>query len=588
MNPGGPPIDPQLWRASELMRAGQARPAIDVLRKLLVAQPRLAPAVNTLARAHVMLNEQAQALHHFERATQLAPHVAAFWSDYGSCLIGVGKPEAAVAALRRAVELDGGIANAWAGLSTALAMLKRYDESIDAGLRCIQAAPNIPHGYQNTAMSMIESGRSEEALRVAHQGHHHVPEFHPTLSTILQATHYVEHEPANLVAWHRRFGQLYRGVPLPPAVTPLDPERMLRVGVMSSDFRTHSVAHFAEPLIAGRDRARVALALYSTGRFTPDAVTERFRSMADGFVDVSGMDDAALDRQIRADGIDVLIELNGHTANNRVTALLSKPAPIIISAIGYPNTTGIPAVDLRLVDSITDPPGTESLLTERPLRIDPCFLCYRPREDAPPVSPLPDGPPVFASFNAMAKISKTTCELWSRTLAAAPGSRLLIKCATGLDQPAVAKRLLDRLVAAGIAADRVELVAARESLVHHLRLYSRGWIGLDPSPYNGTTTTCEALWMGVPVVTLEGASHVSRVSSSLLRAAGLGECVARTPEQYAAIAAGLAADRGRLESLRASLRSRVAASALCDASTYGVKFWEAVRQAWRSHCVPRP
>lgn len=567
------------------MRAGQFRPAIDLLRKLVQAQPKNAQAINLLGRAHTSVGELAQGEHHFDRAVALAPHVAALWNDLGSCRIGLNKPADAARALEHAVKLDPNLAVAWAGLSSALAMLRRYDESVEAGHRCIQTGPQLPYGYQNTAMSLIESGRCEEAAQVATLGHQRLPAFYPTLSTLLQATHYISHDPAQLHALHRRFGELYRGVPLPPAITPLIPDRPLRIGILSADLRQHSVAHFAEPIITHRDRSQFALHLYYSGHTEPDAVSQRLRTAADHWTPVTTLDDATLDRRIRSDAIDILIELNGHTAGNRLTALLSKPAPLIITAIGYPNTTGIPAIDLRLVDPITDPPGSESLLTERPLRLDPCFLCYTPPSFAPPVSPLPDGPPTFVSFNALAKISTTTCELWAAVLRAAPDARLLVKCATGLSEPAVANRLRQRLVNAGVDATRLELLPATGGLDAHLATYARASVALDTFPYHGTTTTCEALWMGIPTVTLQGQSHVSRVGPSLLRAAGLPNLIAESPTHYAQIAATLIADRAALSKLRSELRARLATSPLCDAPAYATKFWTNIREAWRTRCT---
>ena len=292
----------------------------------------------------------------------------------------------------------------------------------------------------------------------------------------------------------------------------------------------------------------------------------------------------SLDDAIRAERIDVLVELSGHTGANRLTALASKPAPVIVSAIGYPNTTGLPAVDWRVVDSITDPPGAEAFCTERLLRLDPCFLCYRPPDlDVEPAMPAAD-PVTFGSFNNSAKIGAECTALWARVLQAVPGSRLLVKTQT-LADPAVQQAIRRRLAEGGIDEDRVELIAQASTRAEHLALYGRVHVALDSVPYNGTTTTCEALWMGVPVVALLGDRHASRVSASLLSAAGHPEWVAEDAEGVVRIAAALAGDTPHLAAIRSSLRDELRASPLLDSKAYAQRFHAAIRGCWREWCA---
>jgi predicted O-linked N-acetylglucosamine transferase (SPINDLY family) len=255
---------------------------------------------------------------------------------------------------------------------------------------------------------------------------------------------------------------------------------------------------------------------------------------------------------------------------------------VIVTAIGYPNTTGLPAVGWRVVDSVTDPPGSEPACSERLLRLDPCFLCYRPPDDAPaPSMPAEDAPITFGSFNNSSKVSQRTARLWSAVLAACPGSRLVLKSMT-LADPDVRASVERRLVDAGIAAERIDLIGATASRAAHLALYSRVHVALDTVPYNGTTTTCEALWMGVPVIALSGDRHAARVSESLLRAAGHPEWIAGTESAYVDLAVGLARDRAQLAHARQSLRDELRASPLLDAEAYGARFRAALRHAWQS------
>ncbi|MEI7878677.1 MAG: hypothetical protein WCI96_12240, partial [Planctomycetota bacterium] len=257
------------------------------------------------------------------------------------------------------------------------------------------------------------------------------------------------------------------------------------------------------------------------------------------------------------------------------------------SAIGYPNTTGHPQVDWRVVDAITDPPGTDDRCTERLLRLDPCFLCYEPNLDAcEPVMPAENAPVTFGSFNLTSKVGDETIRLWSAVMAAVPDSRLLLKSISIAD-PSTRRRVLERIAAGGIDPARIEALGYTERPADHLALYSRVHVALDSTPYNGTTTTCEALWMGVPVVVLEGDRHSARVGMSLLRAAGRAEWIARNSSEFVAIAAGLAQDRARLCDWRTNARAVLRDSTLLDASGYGARFHAALRYAWTDYCSTR-
>jgi len=354
---------------------------------------------------------------------------------------------------------------------------------------------------------------------------------------------------------------------------------------LSGDMRTHSVAYFAEPFMRNRPQG-CTLTIFATDvARVGDEIRDSIQEMSDKWISAFSVGDEALDQTIRSNKIDVLIELGGHTSGGQLTALDSSPAPVIVSAIGYPNTTGHPAVGWRVVDSITDGPESDGLCTERLLRIDPCFLCYSPPKNAPePAMPAVDGPIIFGSFNLAAKITPRSVALWAGALNSVPNSRLLLKCKAIAD-PGSREFFLERLASNGIPSERVDIVAYTKGLQDHWNLYSRVHVALDTTPYNGTTTTCEALWMGVPLVTIEGDRHSARVSKSILYAAGHKEWVANSPEDFAAIASRLATDRDRLQTLRFGLRSELQASVLCDQVAYADRFHAALREAWRSWCA---
>ena len=302
---------------------------------------------------------------------------------------------------------------------------------------------------------------------------------------------------------------------------------------------------------------------------------------------VTGRSDSEVADLIRADGIDILVDLAGHTAHHRLLAFARRPAPVQVTWLGYPGTTGLDVFDARLVDAITDPPGAERFASEPLLRLPGPFLCYASTHGAPPVAPGRARSVTFGSFNNPTKLNLPLIERWSEILAAVPDSRLLLKGRT-FDDPAIAARWRAAFVGHGIGAARVECRGWNPTTNDHLAAYGEVDIALDNVPYNGTTTTCEALWMGVPVVTLAGDRHSSRVGASLLGAVGLDGLVARDWPGYLATAIRLAADGEERSRLRASLRGRMERSPLMDARRFAQAVERAYRALWSQRCAARP
>ena len=293
---------------------------------------------------------------------------------------------------------------------------------------------------------------------------------------------------------------------------------------------------------------------------------------------------------IQAAGVDILVDLAGHTAGNRMPLFSLRPAPVQVTYLGYPNTTGLSTMDYRITDAWADPPGqTEALHTEKLIRLDHGFLCYTPPEAAPEVDPSPHrktGAVTFGSFNNMAKFNAGVASLWASVLKAVPGSRLIMKFKT-LSDPEVRQTVIDAFAANGVSSDRLSLHGFLPSFADHFALYNRIDIGLDTTPYNGTTTTCEALWMGVPVLALAGRTHVARVGVSILTGLGLSELVAQSREDYVQMAAALARDCRRLDALRKGLRPRMQASPLMDGPGFARRVESAYRAMWRRWCTSR-
>ena len=360
--------------------------------------------------------------------------------------------------------------------------------------------------------------------------------------------------------------------------------RRLRVGFVSPDFREHSVAYFIEPFLTAYDRQRFEVFCYYNN-LQVDATTQRLRRHVDHWRGVFRLSDTALCDAVREDGIDILVDLAGHTRHNRLGVFARRAAPLQVTWLGYPNTTGLDSNDYRLCDPLTDPEGDgESQHSETLLRLPEGFLCY-----AGPDTPLPSrhggDELTFGSFNNLEKVTSTTLGLWSRILTRVPGSRLLLK-SRHLADPTMRAVFGERLCGSGIDTDRVELMGRLGDRQAHLDLYGRVDIALDTTPYNGTTTTCEALWMGTPVVTLRGDRHAARVGASLLAHAGLSELVAETAEAYVELAVALAGDPDRRTRYHDGLREMLARSVLCDGARHTRQLEATFLRLWREHGGP--
>jgi predicted O-linked N-acetylglucosamine transferase (SPINDLY family) len=364
----------------------------------------------------------------------------------------------------------------------------------------------------------------------------------------------------------------------------------LRIGYLSPDFCSHSVAFFVEPLLATHDRGSFEILCYANVT-QPDQITEHLQRLGHTWRDIVRLRDEDVAVQIRQDHVDILVDLTGHTANNRLQVFARKPAPVQVAYLGYPNTRGFTAMDYWLSDAHADPPGqTERFYVEEIVRLPHGFNCYRPPAANPDVRALPAravGHITFGSFNNAPKVNARVIALWARILNALPEARLIMKARQLVDSATKANfhRLFEQH---GVTPERVEMISWVPSSTAHLELYNRIDIGLDCFPYNGHTTTCEALWMGVPVITLAGLTHAGRVGVSLLSQVGLGELIADTPEVYAELAVALARDLVRLETLRHGLRDRVTQSPLTDASIITRSFEAAYRQMWRRWCAKAP
>ena len=390
---------------------------------------------------------------------------------------------------------------------------------------------------------------------------------------------------AQLQLARRHLGALERPAAWPAHTNQPDPSRPLRVGLLSGDFRLHSCAYFLAPLLEHLDSSRFEVHGYYT-EVAQDDVTEQLRSHMAHWHPVSTLSPEALAERIRADGIDILVDLAGLTHGHRLQTLVLKPAPVQIGWLGYLGTLGLQAQDHRMTDPWVDPEGAESWAHEQPLRLARPYVCYQPLAGMPEPASLPlldRGHITFGSFNALSKLSGACLALWARVLQAVPGSRLLIKN-MALADPDLRARLLERLARHGIEPDRVDLRGWTGDTASHLNTYGEVDIALDSWPYQGVTTTCEAAWMGVPTVSLVGRTFASRQGLTLLTALGLADLAVDDEDAYVQRCLALAADTDALAALRGGLRARMAASALMDGPGFARAVEQAWRQAWQGWC----
>ncbi len=568
----------------------QFEEAIAASRQAIALKPDYPEAHHNLG---VVLHEMGhldEAIAAARRAIALRADYAQAWGNLGAALHEKGDLEAAIAAFRQALAFRPDDPVAICNLGVPLRSSGHLAEAIAAFRQALAIRPDYPDALNNLGNALKDAGRLDEALDAYRQALAANPAFSAAHSNLLFAMNYHPGLSTETVAEEHRRWDREHVAPFRSLITThanhRAPERRLRIGYVSPDFRRHPVGHFLLPLLAAHDRSAFEIFCYAQVP-VPDAITEKLRAHAAHWRNLTGLSAARAAECIREDRIDILVDLSGHTAHHRLDVFACKPAPIQVTWLGYPNTTGLDAMDFRLTDSHADPAGqTEHLHSERLIRLDPCAWCFLPPQ-SPPLNERKPGAVTFGCFNNFAKITGPMLSVWAQILHAVPGSRLLLK-ARSLTSGETRMRVLRIFGESGIAAERLELRGHDAQHQTHLALYGCVDIALDTYPYHGTTTTCEALWMGVPVITLAGKTHASRVGVSLLTNSGLPELIAHTESDYVRIATSLANDAARLSELRATLRGKMKASPLMDAPHFALKIEEAFREMWRAWCATQP
>jgi predicted O-linked N-acetylglucosamine transferase (SPINDLY family) len=572
-------------------RGGNRALAVELLRAAVARRADLPVLHFSLGNALRVSGQLAQAIDSYRAALRLAPDYADALINLGIVLAGSGQREEAARAWQRALELNPNDADALANLGNLCAGAGRTGEAIAYAQRALALDPNRASTLSNLGVAYGQQGRLDEAIAMYRRAlavRPRSPHVHSNL--LLDLVYHDRVAPQEVYAEHRRWNETFAAglkASIRPHGNDRDPDRRLRIGYVSPDLREHAVAFFMEPVLARHDPSAVEVFCYLAAP-REDEVTQRLKSYGGTWRSLWGVRDDAAAEMVRSDRIDILVDLAVHTSGHRLLLFARKPAPVQVTWLGYAGTTGMDAIDYRLTDPIVDPPGlTESLHSERLVRLPRTQWCYQPPADAPAVAPPPCerlGRVTFGCATNLAKVTPTTLELWAQVLRAAPEARFAL-LARNLGDSSTRDRIAGEFSRRGIDAQRVEFDGGG-SLGHYLSFFSRIDVCLDTHPFAGGTTTCHTLWMGVPVVTRTGRTSASRVGASVLTSVGLADLIAGGAEEFVAVATGLAGERDRLAHLRAHLRAMMLASALCDAAAFVRDLESAYRTMWRAWCNP--
>jgi len=529
------------------------------------------------ADAHQSQGRLEAAIEAYRRALRAGPRLATL-NNLAVALKRVGRPAEALAAFRQAAGLGSAPPSVLNNLGNLARQTGDLDEALAAYEQSLKLRPDDPDTLNNYAGALLDARRFDEAVaacRIAAAGH----PAHPAADGLLYAMHFLPQTSAEALAEaHNAWGDsLAAPADARPFESDRSPDRPLRVGLVSPNFDFHAVGRFLLPLVDQVDRGRIAFYCYSdTPR--PDGLTDRFRRAAAGWRDTLGLDDAALAEQIRADRIDVLIDLALHLSGNRLEVFARRPAPVQATYLAYCSTSGLAAMDYRLTDPRLEPPGEALPFREKPMPLRHSYWCYPPPDEAPPIAPPPcmkNGYVTFGCLNAFRKVSPLTLAAWCGVLLAVPHSRLIVHAHEGAHR----QRFREAVAARGVDPQRVTFQQFR-SFADYLASYGDIDIALDTLPVSGGTTTCDALWMGVPVITLAGDLPTGRSGVSILNNVGLHRFVARDVGEFVQIAAALARDRNPLAHVRSELRERLSRSRVMDAPAFARDFEDVIRTMW--------
>ncbi|MCC7372816.1 MAG: tetratricopeptide repeat protein [Chloroflexi bacterium] len=569
---------------------GHAEASAALISQAIQIEPLAASYHSNLGVAYQSLGRREEALACYTRALDLKPdHVDAL-NNQAVLLQSLGQPEAALASFERSLKLRPNHAETLTNAAISLRVLGRLAEAESRLRRALKLQPTHLEALTNLASTLQVAGRLDEAAALYRRTLEIAPDSAVAHSGLIFLLDLLPDGAAEAQAerqrWNARFGQGWRANP-PAYGNTAEPERRLRVGYVSADFYRHSAALAILPILRAHVRAQVEVVCYS-GVIIPDALTAEIRSLADGWRDVAQLPDERLAAQIQADAIDVLVDLSGHSAGNRLPVFGRRPAPVQVSAWGYAAGTGLDAIDAFLADPVVLPTGQRAAFAEAVVDL-PSVLCFEPPADAPAVVPLPAlaaGHVTFGSFHRLPRLTDDVLDLWARVVAAVPDARMVLK-GSGLEEPAVRARIEAAFGRQGVSAGRLTILGPT-SRQEHLAAYGLVDLQLDTFPQSGGITTLEGLMMGVPSVTLAGSRITERMSASFLTTLGLPDLIATSREAFVAAAVQAAADVQSLAAVRAALRARLLASPIGDVRQYTRSVEGVYRALWRRWCAAQP
>ncbi|HVT87787.1 MAG TPA: tetratricopeptide repeat protein [Tepidisphaeraceae bacterium] len=580
-------VMPALNQALELSRRGDHASAERICRQIVAAQPGNAKAWCHIGTCCLTANRLKEAGQAYEQALRAQPHFPEALNNLAVVHSRLNRVEQAAALFKEAINQRPNWAEPFISLGHLYTNNDRLDDAAQAFRSATLAEPRNAEAHNLLGSVLARMGVMDQARQRFSESIRLNPRYETAHSNLLLALNYdTKITSKELMAEHEWFDRLHgQGLmPVAPHLNLRDPNRPLRVGYVSPDLRRHAVAWFMLPVFLNHDPKQVQVFGYAQASES-DAIAEQFRSRCVGWRVTVGRTDAQIAEQARADGIDILVDLAGHTGGNRLGAFGYRPAPVQVTYLGYPNTTGMSAIHYRLTDAVADPPGEERCHTEELVRLPGTFCCFAPPVDVPDVADLPsiaNGYVTFGLLHKMSKFNAPMLDVWAAVMNAVPGSRLLGFRNT-MDR-SVRDRWTREFGNRGISADRLILENGSVKDGVHLTLYNKIDISLDALPWSGHATTCESMWMGVPMVTLRGTRHSGRMSASILTALDMPQLIAETPEQFVQIASELAKDRSRLAKMRSELRGRMQASTLCDAAGFTRRLETAYREMCRRWC----
>lgn len=586
------PAQPDCWRKLAQAEAAARRvdAAIHTLYEGLSHCPEHPDLLHALGNYLHYAGQLTHAATHYLHCIRVDPQRVDARIDLSLVYLRLLNGDQAEATARTAIACAPDSARAAVNLASVLYQRNRFDEALEHLERGRAMAPDDARTYNQLGMIHSALGDIDKALASYRHSAKLNPDFHVAQTNLMLTLLYSDNTTGRQIfgeacAYGRRF---LPGGTVTHANT-RDPERRLRIGFVSGDFRRHVVGMFLLPLFAHRDRTQSAYYCYSLID-APDPFTQMLARHADQWIDGRGLDDEQLAARIRADAIDILVDLSGHTSDNRLRMFARRPAPVQATWLGFPGTTGAPGIDYRLTDDILDPPGSGNESTEIPIRLATGYFCYQPLPEwggLLQVGPLPaarNGHITFGAFNNLAKISPACLDSWAGILRQVPDS-ILVSRAKPFAMPAARERFAQRFAQRGIDPARIKPLPYLPDPARHLEIYHDIDIHLDSHPYTGGTTTCDALWMGVPVVTLYGDRPSARLGATVLERVGLKELTAMDRDEYVQVALTLARDKPRLAQLRQSMRERMSASPLQNPAAFAQAFDRACRALWHEWCT---